>query len=246
MAGTQLKGIKSRQVTTRDKMNTVIATPEQATPKVGKRGRVAKVNPVVAAASVGVPVVETPPPVVEEPVAEPVSEAASEEDVSVEKQIDALRETLNANVKEITEKLKVFKTVEHELKKLAVLAKKEFKKKAKKSGTKKTSNHGFNALVKISNELADFLNLPHGSVIRPPQVSSLISKYAIERGLKEEGNKAVYKCDAKMKKLLGAPIYPVKKSEPALGMGVSIFNLNSYLKPHFTKIEVAPEVVATA
>jgi chromatin remodeling complex protein RSC6 len=187
------------------------------------------------------PVVETPvEPVVEtpvEPVVEtPVEPAISEDEPSVEEQINTLRSLINDNVKQIKENLAIFKTIDHELKKLSVTAKKFMKKKEKKLNSRKNVNNGFNALVKISDELADFLNLPHGSEIRPPQVSSLISKYANENNLKDQSNKAIYLCDAKMLKLLGPAKYPVKKSDPSLGMGVSIFNLNSYLKQHFIKI----------
>jgi chromatin remodeling complex protein RSC6 len=65
----------------------------------------------------------------------------------------------------------------------------------------------------------------------------MFSHYAIENGLKDETNKAIYKCDDKMKKLLGPLVHPIKKSEPQLGNGVSIFNLNSYLKHHYTKVQ---------
>lgn len=160
----------------------------------------------------------------------------SEDDLSVEIQINVLRDAISNSVKQIKEHLNNFKTIDHELKKLSITAKKFMKKKEKKSMTKRNINNGFNALVKISDELANFLNLPHGSEIRPPQVSSLISKYAIEHNLKDPKNKAVYLCDKKMLKLLGPAKFPIKKSEPHLGLGVSIFNLNSYLKPHFIKI----------
>jgi chromatin remodeling complex protein RSC6 len=172
---------------------------------------------------------------VEEPVAEVLAEAEVEED-SFESRLDTLRVSLQTFSAEIAEKLKTVKSIEHELKKLSVLAKKEFKKKSKKS-KKGVSNSGFNAPVLISDELASFLKMPKGSVLRPPQVSSLISKYATEHDLKEESNRAIYKCDNKLKKLFGPAVHPIKKSEPELGNGVSIFNLNSYLKRHFTKIE---------
>lgn len=198
-----------------------------------------KTKPVVETPVEPEPVVETPvepEPVIETPVVVEEEPAVSEDEPSVETQINTLRNLINDNVKQMKENLAVFKTIDHELKKLTVTAKKFMKRKEKKLNSRKNVNNGFNALVKISNELADFLNLPHGSEIRPPQVSSLISKYANEHNLKDQSNKAIYLCDAKMLKLLGPAKYPVKKSDPSLGMGVSIFNLNSYLKPHFIKI----------
>jgi chromatin remodeling complex protein RSC6 len=190
------------------------------------------VEPVVEEPVVEEPVVEEP--VVEEPVVE--EPVVSEDEPSVEVQINTLRNLINDSVKQIKDNLAVFKTIDQDLKKLSVTAKKFMKKKEKRLNSRKNVNNGFNALVKISDELADFLNLPHGSEIRPPQVSSLISKYAIENNLKNEANKSIYICDNKMLKLLGPSRFPIKKSDPSLGMGVSIFNLNSYLKPHFIKI----------
>jgi chromatin remodeling complex protein RSC6 len=220
-----LKGIKSNSIT--KTMTTSIQTPAKVSKRVSK--------------AVPITVEPTPVPVVE-PVIEPVVEETPvetpEEETTVETQINALREKLSDITKVINEQLKVFKTVDQELKKLSVIAKKEFKKKAKKNASKKPSNNGFNAPVKISNELADFLKVPRGSEMRPPQVSSLINKYANENGLKQENNKAYYNCDSKLKKLLGPLVHPIKISSPELGLGVSIFNLNSYLKTHYTKIPV--------
>jgi chromatin remodeling complex protein RSC6 len=187
------------------------------------------------------PTIEEPIPVVEPTIEEPipvVEPTIEENDNLFETKLVDLRAQLASVIEEFAEKTKVFKTIDQELKKLSILAKKEFKKKSKKS-KKGISNSGFNAPVIISDALAQFLGLPNGSQIRPPQVSSLISKYANENGLKDETNKAVYQCDEKLKKLLGPLIHPIKKSEPELGNGVSIFNLNSYLKHHYTKIVVA-------
>jgi chromatin remodeling complex protein RSC6 len=185
-----------------------------------------------------VPVVEAPVPVVEAPVPVVVeSDENSVDENSVENQISVLRDTISNIEKNIVGQLKVFKTIDQELRKLSLHVKKEFKKKAKKSTKKKPSNNGFNAPVLISKELASFLGVPEGTTMRPPQVSSLINKYANENGLKQETNKAYYNCDDKLKKLLGPLIYPIKASEPSLGNGVSIFNLNSYLKTHYTKVE---------
>lgn len=214
-------------------MTTEIEQPVRSGKRVGKKSK-----PIQVQSEQAVPVTET----IEEalPVTEevPITQTndVSDDETSVEMQINILRENMANTVKQIKENLNVFKTIDHELKKLSITAKKFMKKKEKKNASKRNINNGFNALVKISDDLADFLGLPHGSEIRPPQVSSLISKYAIEHNLKDPKNKAVYLCDKKMLKLLGPAKFPIKKSSPELGLGVSIFNLNSYLKPHFIKI----------
>jgi chromatin remodeling complex protein RSC6 len=195
-------------------------TPRQ---KKAKQPKVVTEEPVV---------IEEPEPQAQE---EPVVTEVEQEN-SFESRLNVVRESFEELTSELTNRLKALKSIEQELKKLSVLAKKEFKKKTKKS-KKGLSNSGFNAPVLISDELASFLKVPKGTVLRPPQVSSLISKYANDHGLKEDSNRAIYKCDHKMSKLLGPAIHPIKKSDPTLGNGVSIFNLNSYLKRHFTKIE---------
>jgi chromatin remodeling complex protein RSC6 len=159
---------------------------------------------------------------------------------SLEKQIEDLRDMISDIVKELNEKLKTFKSVGSVLNKLSSSIKKELKS-SKKRKIRKTdsvsSEHGFNAPVKISDELADFLSLEKGSKLRRPEVTSLISKYANEHGLKDESNRAIFKPDAKLEKLLGPAIYPLKKGVDTKGYG--IFNLQIYLKKHFLKEQVA-------
>jgi len=167
---------------------------------------------------------------VEEPQVEEPQVEVEVENV-LEKQILSLKSTVNSVVEELVEKIKVLKSVEHELKKLSSTVKKMTKNKK----PKKVSNSGFNGLFVISDELAEFLGVPKETQMRPPQVSSMINKYANENGLKLETDKTIYRCDDKLTNLLGPFTLPIKKSNPSLGLGLSMFNLNFYLKRHFTK-----------
>jgi chromatin remodeling complex protein RSC6 len=201
-------------------------TKAPSTPKPVKAKAVPKAVPA--------PVAE-PTPVADEIL--PVEEApvVVEEIEPIESQIQKVRETITLLVKDLTEKLKDFKVLDAELKKIAVSSKKHFKKKTKKNSPK-NSDFGFNAHVLISDELADFLNVPHGTSMRPPQVFSKFNDYAKEHNCKDESNKSIFKCDAKMKKLLGEPVHLIKKNDPSLGYGVSNFNINKYFSKHYTKI----------
>jgi chromatin remodeling complex protein RSC6 len=181
------------------------------------------------------------PEVVEEPV-EAVDETVVENEEpevvveSIESQIQTVRNTINVLVKDLKDKLGEFKTLDQELKKISLSSKKHFKMKKPKKVSPKNSNFGFNAEVLISDELADFFNVPHGTKMRPPQAFSLFNNYAKENGCKEESNKTIFKCDKKMKKLVGEPVHLIKKGDASLGYGVSNFNITNYLSKHFTKL----------
>lgn len=177
-----------------------------------------------------VPIVE--PVQVTEPVI--VEEPAIESD-SLEKQLEDLRDLIGSTIKELHEKLKTLRSVDVSIKKLGISFKKELKSKKKRKMKKDgvVSEHGFNASVKISDELAEFLELEKGSKLRRPQVTSLISKYSDKYGLKESTNKSIFNPDAKLKKILGPAIYPLTKGSEVNGYG--IFNLQKYLSRHFIK-----------
>lgn len=183
------------------------------------------------------------PPPTPEPVPEPIVEPTPEPETSgseteptagVEVQLENLRSLVNTLSKEIAEKLKVFKTIEQEIKKLSITIKKDSKKKHKKVKSNVSKNHGFGAPALISEDLAGFLGLPLGSKLKRPEVTSLISKYANEHGLKNPDNKTIFLPDAKLKKVFGPAIWPLKKSDEN---GYDIFNLQKYMKPHFIKPE---------
>jgi chromatin remodeling complex protein RSC6 len=168
---------------------------------------------------------------------EEAAEAQEVTESEEEQNVRSLRDSISEKLKQLVEFTKVVKALETDLKKLDSTVKKSLKKKFKKKSVRKGEHRGFDVPVKISDELADFLELPRGSEVRPPHVSSLISQYANAHGLKQQDNKTVYNCDEKMKALLGPAVFPIKKNSPELGVGYSMFNLNSYLKKHYIKTE---------
>jgi chromatin remodeling complex protein RSC6 len=196
-----------------------------------KTSKKTAVKPDVEELKVEAPKVEAPK--VEEPEVESETEVEVE---SLEKQFDDLKEMVTLTVKELNDKLKTFRSIEAAIKKLGSAIKKELKL-SKKKKTRKNSNmsseHGFNAPVKISDELADFLDMKKGSKLRRPAVTSLISQYADKHNLKDEKNRGIFRPDSKLKKLLGPAVHPLKKGSDVKGYG--IFNLQIYLKRHFIK-----------
>lgn len=166
-----------------------------------------------------------------------------QEQETLEQQLDDLKEMVASTIKELNEKLKTFRTIETAIKKLGSSIKKEFKSNKRKKSRKNSnmsSEHGFNAPVAISDELAHFLGVAQGTKMRRPAVTSLISKYANDHNLKDEKNRAIFKPDKKLTRIFGPPVYPLKKGSETKGYG--IFNLQKYLSKHFIKetTEVTP------
>lgn len=164
------------------------------------------------------------------------TETKSELRMELENLTTCLEEILQAHASQV----KHIKALAGDLKKFSLKISKDLKKKEKKMNNKKpVSQHGFNAPVPISDDLAKFMSLPKGSILRRPEVTKFINKYTQDHGLKNESNKAIFLPDAKLKKLLGPAIYPLKKKEPEL-KGYGIFNIQIYLKKHFLKVEQTP------
>ena len=189
--------------------------------------------PVVVVEEVPVVVVPVVEPVVEEPVEEPVTE--EDQPLTLEQRLEQFRETLSGEIKSLGEKMKTLKTLDQDFKRISLEIKRHIKTKVKRVRAPGQSNHGFNAPGLVSDELADFLRLERGCLLRRPQVGSLISKYANANGLKDPANGSIFLPDAALKKILGPAVYPVKKESDL--NGYSIFNLQKYLKRHFIKVD---------
>jgi chromatin remodeling complex protein RSC6 len=178
------------------------------------------------------------PPVVEEPVVED-SEESSDEGHTFDDQLHAVKNLVKVLTQELKNKLKDLKDIEHELNRLNTLYKKDLKSKNKR--TKKpnpNNNHGFQAPVGISDELADFLGVERGVKMRRPEVTKMVNAYAKKNNLKDGNNGAIFLPDAKLKKIFGPPVLPIKKAkegENEYPKGYSIFNFQTYMKRHFIK-----------
>ncbi len=177
--------------------------------------------------------VEQVPP---QPPVEQSEEQEEQEPETLEKQLEDLKEMVSTTIKELNEKLKTFRTIETVIKKLGSSIKKELKSSKRKKSRKNSnmsSEHGFNAPVAISDELALFLGVSQGTKMRRPQVTSRISQYANEHNLKDEKNRAIFNPDKKLTRIFGPPVHPLKKGSDVKGYG--IFNLQKYLSKHFIK-----------
>ncbi len=206
--------------------------------KVVKKAEAPTTPEVVAA-----PVVAAAPEVVATPVVADASPAAAATESS---NVDALFAKLISQFTELqtelTSGMKTFQTNLRTLQKEVAREQKEAKKLIEKSQKKKRvqdpskprTPSGIAKPAPITNELCDFLGVAHGTQMSRIDVIKKVNEYITTHNLKNPENKQTITPDAKLQKLLSPP-------EGAI---VKFFNLQTYLKKHFPKAEVA--LVATA
>ena len=88
----------------------------------------------------------------------------------------------------------------------------------------------FDKPTRISDEMANFLGVEHGTEMARTAVSKEIHRYVEKYNLKQEGNGRYFRADAKLVKLLN---YHYKGDDDKLKLGY--FNLQKYMKHHFQK-----------
>ena len=174
-------------------------------------------------------------PKVEPPKVEPPKDEVAEENVGQElsvafgefmTQLTALR-TLQAKV--LIDFRALQKRTERELK----AAQKANSKRKRKSGNRAPS--GFVKPTLISDQLADFLGKPHGSELARTEVTREINQYIRANDLQDKTNGRKILPDAKLKNLLDVPE----------GEGLTYFNLQKYMSPHFQKADKTAPAVAS-
>jgi len=123
-------------------------------------------------------------------------------------QFSALKAELRLIEKKTTKELKIAQKVTN---------------KKKRKGTRAPS--GFVKPAPISNELADFLGLNHGSEMARTDVTREINKYIREHSLQDSNNGRKINPDEKLSQLLNVT--------PEIEL--TYFNLQKYMGPHFPK-----------
>jgi hypothetical protein len=181
-------------------------------------------------ASTTVPVVVTPPVVAAPPV-EVVTPAVVEDasDLSTEftnamTKMTGLRQQLSAVMLDVRT---LQKRVDREMK----AALKSSNKRKAKNATRAPS--GFVKPTLISDQLADFLGKPHGSLLARTDVTREINAYIRANKLQDAANGRKINPDAKLKKLLAV------KAEDEL----TYFNLQKFMSQHFKKSTPAAPAV---
>jgi chromatin remodeling complex protein RSC6 len=181
-------------------------------PKKSSTVKVSEPEPVVAP-----PVVEKKTEKVEktEKVVE-ADESALASYVSVTTKLSGFRQQLSGL---ITEVRSLQKQAERDLK----AVQKAGNKRKQRNATRAPS--GFVKPTLISDQLADFLSKPKGSLVARTEVTREINAYIRANNLQDQANRRKIKADAKLTKLLA--LTPTDE--------LTYFNLQRYMSRHFQK-----------
>jgi hypothetical protein len=153
-------------------------------------------TPVVASATTtvhAIPVVPETTPVPVAPVV-PVVDATAPADNALSNIIDKVN-SLSAAIKDIQTNLKVLSKEYDKQQKI-------IEKAQKKRQNAKNSPSGFAKPNKISDELCDFIGVPHGTEKSRTDITRLINAYVKEHNLNKPENKRFILPDTKLKKIL--------------------------------------------
>lgn len=214
---------------------TVVPAPIQESPPADTQSKKKKVAPAATPAPSSVPVVLTVTPVapsapataVAQDASQPVVEQATENVLSTI--IDKVN-TLSSAIKDIQANLKVLSKEYDKQQKI-------IEKAQKKRQNAKNSPSGFAKPNKISDELCDFIGVPHGTEKSRTDITRLINAYVKEHNLNKPENKRFILPDTKLKKILN-----VGDSEE-----INYFILQKLISHHFpasaSKTAVAKAVV---
>ena len=127
-----------------------------------------------------------------------------------------------------------FKTLQKRAERESKAAQKAGAKRKHKSATRAPS--GFVKPTLISDQLAEFLSKPKGSLIARTEVTREINAYIRSNKLQDPDNGRKINPDAKLKKLL-----TLKPTDE-----LTYFNLQRFMSQHFQKTEKPVAAVATA
>ena len=164
------------------------------------------------------------------PAPEPVVEASEPTDPAAF--INQRLAEFSAKLQQLTSNLATiktdFKTLGKDVSRVMKVAIKASSKKRKSNTERKPS--GFTKPTRISDEMANFLGVAHGTEMARTAVSKEIHNYVEKHNLKQKDNGRYFRADAKLTKLLN---YHYKGDDKKEMLGY--FNLQKYMKHHFQK-----------
>jgi chromatin remodeling complex protein RSC6 len=204
-----------KKATTAAKAATPVATPAKTVP--------ATPAPADTAAKKKAPAKATETKVVEKPVetkaVAPVPATDDEPKVDEVSSVSVLVEKITALAALVKEVQNALKTVSKDFEKQS----KVIEKVQKKRENARKSPSGFAKPNKISDELCDFLGVPHGTEKSRTDVTRFINAYVKEHNLNNPTNRRVILPDAKLKSILN-----IKDGEE-----VTFFILQRLISHHF-------------
>ena len=216
MAGTKTKTTAAAKKTTTKKTT--------AAKKPAAKKTTTAATPITAAPVVAAPVAATP--VADAPIVKTPVQLVEEQFISINQQI------LNAK-NFFTQLSGDVKRLQKDMVRLAKKSTGRKKRVLTEEEKKNRAPSGFAKPSLISDELCKFLGKEIGSEMARTEVTKFLSCYIKEHSLQDPANKRRINPDKKLGKLLN-----VQKNDE-----VTYFNLQKYMKVHFTK---APAVVPAA
>jgi upstream activation factor subunit UAF30 len=156
-----------------------------------------------------------------------------EMDINDENYLNRYKSSFETISKKMIEIKNLISDISSEHKQLQKNIQKDLKcieKKKNKVAFKKNKREpsGFAKPTKLSEDLCDFIGKPYGTEMARTEVTKFLTCYIKENNLQKEEDKRKIKPDQKLLKLLGVD----DKEE------VTYFNLQKWMKPHFTKNEM--------
>lgn len=208
----------------------------EAAPKKGRKQKV--VEPPI------------PPVIIEEPVVEEEIMEEDKEDITIDHFLAQCESEIQSMGIHLSQSKLCLRSAKKASGKQARLMERLVKKKNKKSksgeeGSKKAPG-GFTRPTKVSDEMADFLGIPHGGLASRLDATQKIHAYINENNLKGvEGSEdhRMLSPDVKLTSLFGEE--QVKKAQAAYAISknfkdnINYLKLQSYIKHHFSKKEAA-------
>ena len=158
---------------------------------------------------------------------------------------DAMTRINKAFRRSMTELRNIEKAYQKELRTTRNGTKRVKRRQANPDGTPRPPS-GFAKPTKISDELCRFLGVPAGTEMSRTDVTRRINAYIKENELQNTENRRQINPDAKLRKLLGAPQYPLNRKDESQGKGYSYFNLQRYMSRHFPKAAAKVAAAKTA
>ena len=150
------------------------------------------------------------------------------ENVSYPPYIAKMMEKIDVLKVKVANQKKEVDDMNAEIKQLEKIAEKVVKKMMKTVNKPKKVRKpsGFALPVKVTNELCDFMGVPHGTEVARTNVTQHLMKYVDEKGLKNPEKKSVIIPDAALARLLGPD---------AKDVVVTHFTIQKYINRHFVK-----------
>jgi chromatin remodeling complex protein RSC6 len=188
-----------------------------------KKSSASKTKKAAATKPVAEPV--TPAPEKTE-VVEPTTDVKTEEAPVAEEytSIVSALEEVQKTIRGLVQKVKLLKKENDKLRKQKTRG-----KRAQDANKPPRAPSGFAKPSKVSDQLATFLGIAKDALISRTEATSIINEYIKKNSLRDEADKRKIIPDKKLSAILSA-----KKGEE-----VTYFNMQKYLKHHFTSVTAA-------